>query len=248
MTSTQPNSSRAQEIDVPYILNYRCCIHTVLIRHSFNLFISTHAVHSRNAFAIEVDGWASYSLVCSLHVSLNMNELYMCAVECISHWSDMIDCIWSGKQIASHDIMWIVPMCDTCLRKIRYNELSFLHSYIQLYRIEQKKSEQYEFLWHMHRSASSKKETSFGISYACVQQLPSNFEQEHFCPNFMVMSSDQLFHGVNINCLSVFKVTGPLGFTRTVWNVEQVNRIAFKWKELISGEKSIGQKMICVHR
>lgn len=86
----------------------------------------------------------------------------------------MIDCIWSGKQIASHDIMWIVPMCDTCLRKISYNELSFLHSYIQLYRIKQKK-EQYEFLWHMHRSASSKKEKSFGIPYAYMQKLRSNF-------------------------------------------------------------------------
>lgn len=172
MTSTQHNSSRAQEIDVPYILNYRCCIHTVLIRYSFNLFISTHAVHSRNAFAIGVDGWTSYSLVCMyrwtrmsyirvLSNAFHIDRTWLIAFEVVNKSPPTISCELSPCAIRVHG-------------KIRYNELSFLHSYIQLYRIE-KKNEQYEFLWHMHRSASSKKEKSFGIPYAYMQKLRSNF-------------------------------------------------------------------------
>lgn len=47
--------------------------------------------------------------------------------------------------------------CDSCLRKIRYNKLPFLHSYIQLHRIDWNLQEnvQFEYLWHLYWSASS---------------------------------------------------------------------------------------------
>lgn len=47
--------------------------------------------------------------------------------------------------------------CDSCLRKIRYNKLPFLHSYIQLHRIDWnlQKNVQFEYLWHLYWSVSS---------------------------------------------------------------------------------------------